>query len=297
MAAWKVSWLGVTCANKTHLKVATLSRENGITVKVPAMETHLWKNRVHLIKHPKFGRYTEGGNNEFTQLHINNTLHWPLQGHFLNHTTNLWFANRQLWLKTTKTELPFLLNFTLPPTGAWLRSVQNTGMSLLKMTQSASLHGAVCTFNDRGVFTFQAGEEQDGKGPDDWQSTKDKHKPVKSGTKYSNVIYSLTATNQSISLFGHKHTENCFNKQACKGLCCYLESHPDVESKPQTFAKATCWSGSINHSQLARTRGLRSNPSPLVTHDWGRKHSHLIHIKETYIWLHYPGCSCASRYT
>lgn len=143
---------------------------------------------------------------------------------------------------------------------------------------------------------FQAGEELDGKGTYDWQSTKDKPKPVKSGAKYSYVTYSLTAINQSISLYS-KYTENCFNKQACKGLCCYLESLPDLESKPQTFAKATCWSGSINHSQLERTRGLSSNPSQLVTLDWGRTHSHLIHIKETYVWLHYPSCSCTSGYT
>lgn len=75
------------------------------------MEKHLCRNRVHLLKHPKFGRYTSGGggggDNDFTQLHINNTLHhWALQGHFLNHATDLWFTNRQRWLETTKTELP-----------------------------------------------------------------------------------------------------------------------------------------------------------------------------------------------
>lgn len=45
---WKVIRVGVTWANKTHLKLGTLSGKNGITV--PATEAHLCRNRVHLIK-------------------------------------------------------------------------------------------------------------------------------------------------------------------------------------------------------------------------------------------------------
>lgn len=59
-------------------------------------------------------------------------------------------------------------------------------MSLLKMTQSARLDRAVGTFNDRGAFLLQAGEEQGGQNYD-WQSIKDKHKPVESGANYSHI--------------------------------------------------------------------------------------------------------------
>lgn len=172
------------------------------------------RNRVHLKKQPKTGRYTGRGKKsyEFTQLHINNTLHhWPLQGHFLNHATDLWFTNRQLWLKTTKTELPlypdrkvFIKFYFTVSRRMTQKCTKHRYVFTDKMTQSARLYVAVCTFNDRGVFMFQAGGEQDGKGIYDWHSTKDKHKPVKSGANYSCLIYSLAAITQSISLFGHK---------------------------------------------------------------------------------------------
>lgn len=64
-------------------------------------------------------------------------------------------------------------------------------------TENDAASEAVYTFNDRGVFMFQAGEEQHGKGTYDWQSPKDKHKPLKSGANCSGLIYLLTAVNQS----------------------------------------------------------------------------------------------------
>lgn len=199
IAAFEVTWVGVSCANTIHLQVATLSRTNEITVQVP----HLKRNIQSLSIVAQTNKYR--------------AVVIPRQKRFY-----------RIWLYC-----------------------QQAHDSWLKMTQSARLYGAACTFNDSRVFTFQAAEEPDGKGTYDWQSTKDRHKAVKSGANYSRLIYSLAAKNQSISLFGHKHTENCFNKRACKGLCHYLESLP--ESKPQTFTKATYWSSSINHSQLEGT--------------------------------------------
>lgn len=63
-------------------------------------------------------------------------------------------------------------------------------MSLLKMTRSTRLYGAVSTFNDRGVFALAedgADGEQDGGGTCDWKYTKDKQKPVQSGANYSHL--------------------------------------------------------------------------------------------------------------
>lgn len=176
------------------------------------METHLCRNRVHLIKQPQFGHYTVcGGKTSYT---LTPPYTADLCGGIFSTTpptsglptVHCGSRQQKQSCRYTQTER-FLSHFTAPPTGAWLRSVQNTDMSWLKMTQSARLYGAVSTFNDRGGFVFQAGEEQDGTGASDWQSTKDKHKPVKSGANYLCLIYSLPALNQSFLVWPQTYSE------------------------------------------------------------------------------------------
>lgn len=104
--------MGVSCANTTHLQVATLSRTNEITVKVP----HLKRNIQSLSIVAQTNKYR--------------AVVIPRQKRFYR-----------------------ILLYCQQAHDSWL-----------KMTQSARLYGAVCTFNDSRVFTFQAGEEPDGKG-------------------------------------------------------------------------------------------------------------------------------------
>lgn len=59
IAVWRLTWEGVTCANKTHLKVTTLSREKGITVK-STTNGNVCAETESIWNHLKFGRYRWG---------------------------------------------------------------------------------------------------------------------------------------------------------------------------------------------------------------------------------------------
>lgn len=173
--------VGVTWANKTHLKIGILSRKNGITVA--ATETHLSRNRVHLIKHPQLDRYMGGGGGGGIMSSPSYTLTPPLTSagaFFKPHHRPLVYqpSTAAQNNRNRAAVVPRWKGFywiSLHRRQACDSGVYKTQICLLKMTQSTRLYGAVSTFNDRGVFALAedgADGEQDGGGTCDWQYTK-----------------------------------------------------------------------------------------------------------------------------